>query len=120
MSSDGLSWTDLVHSDWPMLVQGQVGGLRDPADFDRVGDRTGRRARPGHNLGERGKLGAESVGESVHEKDVRCAARKGDPRFGGPYRPPLANTGGDAIDRTMQLEPHVMTAGVVPGVRHDR
>ena len=37
-------WTDVVHADGTMLVKGQVGGLGDPANLDRVGDRTGRRA----------------------------------------------------------------------------
>ena len=77
-----LGWTDLVHADGTMLVKGQVGGLGDPADLDRVGDRTWRRARPGDHLGERRKLGAEGVGKSVHEEVVRCATRKGDPWFG--------------------------------------
>ena len=44
MSTNHLFWTDLVHADGTMLVKGQVGGLGDPANLDRVGDRTWRRA----------------------------------------------------------------------------
>jgi hypothetical protein len=97
MSTNDPFWTDLVHADGTMLVKGQVGRLGDPANLDRVGDRTWRRARPGDHLGERLELGAEGVGKSVHEEIVRCATRKGDPWFGGPYRPPFFKTGGDAV-----------------------
>ena len=98
MSTNDLIWTDLIHADGTMLVKGQVGGLGDPANLHRVGDRTWRRAPPGDHLGERLKLGAEGVGKPVHEEIVRRSTRKGDSRLRRPDRPPLFKASGDAVD----------------------
>src|SRR5215212_10235797 len=98
MSTNDLIWTDVIHADGTMLVKGQVGGLGDPANLHRVGDRTCRRARPGDHLGERRKLGTEGVGKPVFDVIVPRTTRKGDSRLHRPDGPPLLKASGDAID----------------------
>ncbi len=103
-----------------VLLQGKGGCLGDPRHGERVVDGAGAGSLPGDDLGERGELGDERVGQPVHEERPGLSGRPAGAGLEVAERGVVGPAGGDTVGGAVQLEPDVVPARVVAGVGHDR
>src|ERR1700744_3692623 len=69
---------DFIDLDRTVLAQRQCAGLGYPAGFDGVGDRAGGGTAARDYLSKSRQLGAEPLGQPVHEERERLAVRERD------------------------------------------
>ena len=100
-----------------MPAQGFGGGLGQPGDRDRVGDRACRFGLARHHPDKLRQLRAVRVGEAVHEETVWRTKRKVVVWIYISDRRALVPTGHHGVVGTVYLKPAVVSAAVVTGRR---